>query len=113
MVGLNFAELLKRDKRIKPTVVLPMKSGSPDTEEEEDSVEPPPPVVSPEARKAIRTLEIIETEKQRLNEGDQRRAKGKNHKFQKKLTAPEKAKKDDPGRALHSKKAKKKKLQDQ
>jgi hypothetical protein len=68
-----------------------------------ESEKPPPsPEVPPEARKAIRMLEIIDAEKRKLDERDQRRAKGKFSEFQKKLTAPEKAKKDDPGRALHS-----------
>jgi hypothetical protein len=54
------SELLKRDKRIKPTVVLPITKDIPESDEDSDSEEPPPsPAVTPEARKAIRTLEII------------------------------------------------------
>jgi hypothetical protein len=85
----------------------------PDLREVEDSgsesEEPPsPPVGSPEARKAIRTLEIIDAERQRLDQRDQRRAERSAHFKKRKKTAPEKAKKVDPGRALHSKKAQKK-----
>jgi hypothetical protein len=77
-------ELLK-DDRIKPTVVLPMQEGtcgshearrSPDLQEEEDSEwmeSPPPPAVIPEARQAIRMLEIIAAEKAKLDERDERR----------------------------------------
>jgi hypothetical protein len=108
---LHKEELLKADERIKPTVVLPVSKDIPRRDEHSDSdpVEPPPfPAVTPEARKAIRTLEIIDAEKQRLDERDQRRAEKKSKFKKKKLTGPEKARKEDPGRTLHSRKATKK-----
>jgi hypothetical protein len=114
-------ELLQKVERLKPTVCLPMHGGAcggheegrppdlRDTESGSESEDPPsPPVGSPEARRAIRTLEIIDAERQRLDERDQRRAERSSHFKKRKKTAPEKAKKVDPGRALHSKKAQKK-----
>jgi hypothetical protein len=93
------AELLERDKKIKPTVRLP-EGGDPESHEprrsldpqkEEESTPPssPSPAVTKEARKAIKTLEIIDAEKQKLDERDERRKKGKFQKFQ---TNPKKKK---------------------
>jgi hypothetical protein len=93
-------ELLK-DDRIKPTVVLPTQEGargsheegrSPDLQEQEqsdsESEEPPPlPAVTPEARQAIRTLEIIAAEKAKLDERDDRR-KARHEAIQAKIHRP-------------------------
>jgi hypothetical protein len=93
-------ELLKADDRIKPTVVLPMQEGtrgspvegcSPDLQEEEEDSKseesPPIPAVTPEARKAIRTLEIIAAEKAKLDERDARR-KARHEAIQAKIHRP-------------------------
>jgi hypothetical protein len=65
---------------------------SPDLQEEEqedsESEEPPPPsAVTPEARQAIRTLEIIAAEKAKLDERDERR-KARHEEIQAKIHRP-------------------------